>query len=74
MQSSQLLDSLSIAGVFVVFAIITMACYEGGFRVGRWWQEREPGEQKSDQENSEKATRRAAGHPARLQIEAGEQV
>jgi hypothetical protein len=45
MPANQLLDSLSIAGVFVVFAIITMACYEGGFRLGRWWQEREPGEQ-----------------------------
>ena len=22
-----------------------MACYEGGFRLGRWWQNREPGEQ-----------------------------
>ena len=42
---SQLLDALPIGGVFIVFAIITMACYEGGFRLGRWWQEREPGEQ-----------------------------
>ena len=45
MPTSQLLDPLSIAGVFIAFALVTMACYEGGFRVGRWWQEREPGEQ-----------------------------
>jgi hypothetical protein len=45
MPTSQLLDSLSIVGVFVAFALVTMACYEGGFRLGRWWQERMPGEQ-----------------------------
>jgi hypothetical protein len=41
----QLLDSLPVVGVFIVFAIITMLCYEAGFRLGRWWQERTPGEQ-----------------------------
>jgi hypothetical protein len=45
MPSSQLLDSLPILGVFGVFALVTMACYEIGFRIGRWWQERTPGEQ-----------------------------
>jgi hypothetical protein len=45
MPSSQLLDSLPIGGVFVAFAIVTLLCYEGGFRLGRWWQDREPGEQ-----------------------------
>ena len=45
MPSAQLLDSLPILGVFVAFAIFTMLCYEIGFRVGRWWQDREPGEQ-----------------------------
>jgi hypothetical protein len=45
MPTSQLLDSLSIVGVFLAFALVTMACYEGGFRLGRWWQERTPGEQ-----------------------------
>ena len=45
MLTSQLLDSLPIGGVFLAFAIVTMACYEGGFRLGRWWQDREPGEQ-----------------------------
>jgi hypothetical protein len=43
--NEQLLDSLPVAGVFVVFAIITLICYEVGFRVGRWWQDRMPGEQ-----------------------------
>ena len=45
MPNTQLLDSLSIVAVFGVFALITMACYEAGFRLGRWWQDREPGEQ-----------------------------
>ena len=41
----QLLDSFPIAVVIAMFAIITLACYEIGFRVGRWWQDRMPGEQ-----------------------------
>ena len=45
MPGSQLLDSLPILAVFGVFALISMACYEAGFRLGRWWQDREPGEQ-----------------------------
>jgi hypothetical protein len=45
MPSTQLLDSLPILGVFVAFAIFTMLCYEGGFRLGRWYQVRTPGEQ-----------------------------
>jgi hypothetical protein len=45
MPSTQLLDSLPIVGVFAAFAIFTLLCYEGGFRLGRWWQDREPGEQ-----------------------------
>jgi hypothetical protein len=43
--TTQLLDSLPILGVFAAFAVFTMLCYEGGFRLGRWWQDREPGEQ-----------------------------
>ena len=43
MPSTQLLDSLPIGGVFLAFAIFTAICYEVGFRVGRWWQDREPG-------------------------------
>jgi hypothetical protein len=45
MPSDQLLDTLPVPLVFVAFAIVTMACYEVGFRLGRWWQERTPGEQ-----------------------------
>ena len=36
MPSTQLLDSLPILLVFVVFAIFTLICYEVGFRIGRW--------------------------------------
>jgi hypothetical protein len=43
--NTQLLDSLPILGVFVAFAIFSMLCYEGGFRLGRWYQDRTPGEQ-----------------------------
>jgi len=43
--TTQLLDPIPIAMVFVLFAIVTLACYEVGFRIGRWWQDREPGEQ-----------------------------
>lgn len=31
--------------VFVLFALVTLACYEIGFRIGVWWQDRVPGEQ-----------------------------
>ena len=40
-----LLDSLSIPVIVVAFAIISFVCYEAGFRLGRWWQDRMPGEQ-----------------------------
>src|SRR3954447_22604714 len=43
--SQQLLDQLPIWVVFLLFAVLTLACYEIGFRIGRWWQDREPGEQ-----------------------------
>jgi hypothetical protein len=45
MLSTQILDALPVGGVFIVFAVIAMAGYEAGFRLGRWWQDREPGEQ-----------------------------
>jgi len=45
MGTDQLLDALPVGGVFIVFALIALACYEGGFLLGRWWQDREPGEQ-----------------------------
>jgi len=43
--AAQLLDPLPILVVVAVFALITMGCYEAGFRIGRWWQDRMPGEQ-----------------------------
>jgi hypothetical protein len=43
--ATQLLDSLSIGAIIALFAVLSLACYEIGFRVGRWWQERMPGEQ-----------------------------
>jgi hypothetical protein len=45
MLNPQLLDSLPILLVFGAFALFSMLCYEAGFRLGRWWQERTPGEQ-----------------------------
>ena len=41
----QPLDSLPIAVVIGLFALVTLAIYEIGFRIGRWWQDRMPGEQ-----------------------------
>jgi len=41
----QLLDAFPVWLIALVFAIVTLACYEGGFRLGRRWQERLPGEQ-----------------------------
>jgi hypothetical protein len=43
--NTQLLDPVSIPVAFVLFAVVSLACYELGFRVGRWWQDRMPGEQ-----------------------------
>lgn len=44
MRFQQLLDSLSIVAVFVAFALGALLMSEGGFRVGRWWQNRTPEE------------------------------
>jgi hypothetical protein len=38
------LDGLPIPLVFVSFAILALAAFEGGYRVGRWWQKRTPDE------------------------------
>jgi hypothetical protein len=40
----QLLDPLPVVGVFVVFAVVALATYEVGYRVGVWWQGRTPDE------------------------------
>ncbi len=45
MPLTQALDDLPVVGVFVLFAVVSLAVYEVGFRVGRWWQVRTPGEQ-----------------------------
>ena len=43
--SSQPLDNVPILVVILLFGVITLAAYEIGYRVGRWWQDRMPGEQ-----------------------------
>jgi hypothetical protein len=43
--SSQLLDGAPIVVILLLFALLMLAAYEVGFRVGRWWQDRTPGEQ-----------------------------
>jgi hypothetical protein len=40
-----LLDRAPIGVVFILFTVLTFVCYEVGFRLGVWWQAREPGEQ-----------------------------
>ena len=41
----QTIDTLPIWAVIGLFAVVTLVIYEIGFRVGRWWQDRMPGEQ-----------------------------
>jgi len=38
------LDGLPIPAVFVTFAILALAAFEGGYRLGVWWQTRTPDE------------------------------
>jgi len=33
--------------VFLLFGLVTLICYEAGYRLGRWWQDRTPGEQEA---------------------------
>jgi hypothetical protein len=44
MRFQQLLDSLPIAGVFLVFTFSALVSCECGYRMGRWWQIRTPDE------------------------------
>lgn len=44
MYPQQLLDPLPILVVFVLIAVILLAVFEVGYRVGRWWQEKTPDE------------------------------
>lgn len=39
------LDAYPVVVVVLLFALISLAGYEAGFRLGRWWQDRMPGEQ-----------------------------
>jgi hypothetical protein len=43
--NQQLLDALPIGLILVLLAVAMLAAYEIGFRLGRWYQERTPGEQ-----------------------------
>jgi hypothetical protein len=40
----QLLDPIPIPGVFVLIAVVLLAVFEIGYRIGRWWQIRTPEE------------------------------
>jgi len=52
--------------VFVLFAIITPACYQVGFRIGRWWQDREPGEQEGPTVANASTASASSGVTARI--------
>jgi len=43
--TQDVLDPVPIGVVFILFMVLTFGCFEGGFRLGVWWQAREPGEQ-----------------------------
>ncbi len=45
MVPQQLLDPIPIPILFVLLVVVLYVCYEIGFRIGRWWQLRTPGEQ-----------------------------
>jgi hypothetical protein len=40
-----LLDRVPVGVVYILFTMLTFVCFEVGFRLGVWWQAREPGEQ-----------------------------
>ena len=44
MNAQQLLDPISIPGVFLSIVVILLVVFEVGYRVGRWWQIRTPDE------------------------------
>jgi hypothetical protein len=43
--TQDVLDPVPVGVVFLLFTVVTFACFEVGFRLGVWWQAREPGEQ-----------------------------
>ena len=44
MNPQQLLDPISIPGVFLLLLIVMLVVFELGYRLGRWWQTRTPEE------------------------------
>lgn len=44
MSLQSLIDSIPIVGIFLAFALVALIVSEGGYRSGRWWQERTPEE------------------------------
>jgi hypothetical protein len=40
-----LIDAIPVWGLFIVVCLFLLLAYEIGFRAGRWWQKRQPGEQ-----------------------------
>jgi hypothetical protein len=40
-----LIDSIPVVAVFLAFVLVSLLVYELGYRAGRWWQRRQPGEQ-----------------------------
>ena len=43
--NQQFLDPLPVVGVVLLFVVLALVAYELGFRIGRWYQDRTPGEQ-----------------------------
>lgn len=39
------LDQFPVPVVFLLFAVVTLAFFEVGYRIGTWWQDRMPGDQ-----------------------------
>ena len=44
MYPQQLLDPISVPGVFILITVVLLVSFEVGYRVGRWWQVRTPEE------------------------------
>jgi len=42
MVPQQLLDPIPIPAVFLLMALLLLVVFEGGFRIGRWWQRKTP--------------------------------
>ena len=43
----QLIDSISIPVIFIFLIVTGLLIYEGGFRIGRWYQKRTPDEKEA---------------------------